>query len=234
MPNNTPTKRSTMKFLFWLLALINIGLFVYFNLNYILPSAPQIKALEIDPKKIQLLTPQQIEALPRKKDESLPPQSTPVATSCFEWGVFSDTNIANAQSAVAKLALQATIKEQTPQQAKRFWVYREPLKTTQEAQLKAAELREQGIEDLFVVQEPKWKNAISFGVFEDEQLATNLLNELKAKGVEKVVKALRNQGKKHSSLVFSELTEHDAEELKKLKPAFPGAELNEVSCDQRT
>jgi hypothetical protein len=138
--------------------------------------------------------------------------------------------VAGAQTAVSKLSLQAATIEQTTQDAKRFWVYRPPLKTAQEAQIKAAEFKAMGVQDIFVVQEPKWRNAISFGVFEDEQLATKLMNELKAKGVRDVVKALRNQGKGHFSLLFKNLAEPQVTALKQLKPTFPEAELKEVSC----
>ncbi|MDO9364922.1 MAG: sporulation protein [Methylotenera sp.] len=222
-----------MKQLFWILALFNLGLFAYFNAGHILPSKPQAKLAEINPEKIIVLSQAQLEALPKKTVPSLtllPEQTAPIAASCFEWGIFSDTNIANAQSAISQLALSATLKQQSSQQAKRFWVYRAPLRSAAEAQLKAAELKALGVENLFVVQDAKWKNAISFGIFEDEQLAIKLLNELKAKGVKDVVKALRNQGKGHASLLFSNLTETDVAALKKLKPDFPYASLKEISC----
>jgi len=217
-----------MKKLVLLLVLVNVGLLAYFNLDRILPSSPQIKWAEIDPEKISVLSQKQIEALTKKTAES--PTTATSGNSCYEWGVFSATSLVGAQSAVAKLSLQTTVKEQTLQEAKRFWVYRPPLKTTQEALLKAAELKASGVEDLFVMQEPKWKNAISFGVFEDEQLAIKLLNELKAKGVRDVVKALRNQGGGHSSLVFNKLAETEVTAIKQLKPDFPEANLKEVSC----
>ncbi len=222
-----------MKRLVWLLVFINVGLLAYFNLDRILPSAPQVKLTEIDAEKITVLSQKQIETLPKKaaSSPSPPPPSTPPAvTACFEWGVFSTSSIASAQNAVTKLALQATVKEQNSQEAKRFWVYRPPVKTAQEAQTKAAELKAAGVEDLYVVQDPKWKNAISFGIFEDEQLATKLLNELKAKGVKDVVKTLRNQGQGHSSLLFNNLTTTEVTALNKLKPDFPEADLKEVNC----
>ncbi|MGZ8257945.1 MAG: SPOR domain-containing protein [Methylotenera sp.] len=222
-----------MKRLVWLLVLINIGLLAYFNLDRILPSTPQIKWAEIDPEKISVLSQKQIEALP-KKAVALPPAVAPKPTStvksCFEWGVFSAASLTGAQSAVEKLALQASVKEQTSQQAKRFWVYSPPLKTAQEAQAKAVELKALGVEDLFVVQEQKWKNAISFGVFEDEQLAIKLMNELKAKGVTNVVKALRNQGKGHFSLLFNNVADAEVTSLKQLKSDFPEATLKAVAC----
>ena len=144
--------------------------------------------------------------------------------------MFSGSSIANAQSAAARLSLQATVKEQPSPLGKRFWIYRPPLKSAQEALVRAAELKALGVDDLFVVQEPKWKNAISFGIFEDEQLAIKLLNELKAKGVKDAMKTLRNMGKNHSSLVFKQLSDTDVAEVEKLKPEFPDAELKEVSC----
>lgn len=221
-----------MKKLIWLLILINIGLLAYFNLEHILPAHSQVKPTEIEPEKMHSLSQAQIDALPKKG--VVPVQAiatpTPIATSCFEWGLFSASSIAGAQSAVAKLALQATLKEQASPQSRRFWVYRPPFKSTQEALARANELKALGIEDLFVVQEPKWKNAISFGIFEDEQLATKLLNELRAKGVKDAAKTLRNQGKNHASLLFSNITALNAAELEKLKPEFPEAELKEVTC----
>lgn len=232
-----------MKKLVGLLVVINIGLLVYFNSDRILSGSPAIKEVEINPEKISVLSQQQIDALPKKASNV--PNTMPVvavtavvpatavvtaSTSCYEWGIFSAPNVAGAQTAVSKLSLQATVNEQTSQDAKRFWVYRPPFKTAQEAQVKTAELKALGVQDMFVVQEPKWRNAISFGVFEDEQLATKLMNELKAKGVRDVVKALRNQGKGHFSLLFKSLAEPQVNALKQLKPAFPEAELKEIPC----
>lgn len=241
-----------MKKLVWLLVLINVGLLAYFNKELILPSAPKAALLAIHPEKISILTQQQIDALP-KNDAAVTtanstatspptvdaattanatpaPTPAPVKTTCYEWGVFSAANLTGAQTAVSNLSIQTTVKEQSSLEAKRFWIYKQPLKSVEAAQAKALELKALGIQDLYIVQDARWRNAISFGVFEDEQLATKLLNELKAKGVKDVVKALRNQGKGHASLQFNKLTETEVIELKKLKPEFPEADLKEVAC----
>ena len=246
-----------MKKLVWILLLINVSLLAYFNRDVFLPSAPTSTLQEIHPEKISILNQQQIDALPAKGAEAPDPSpmdteigsatastpaaeptvaaaTTPAATPtamCYEWGVFSAAKLTSAQIAVAKLSLQATVKEQSATEAKRFWVYKPPLKSYEAAQAKAIELKALGVNDLYIVQDAKWKNAISFGIFEDEQLATNLLNELKAKGVREVVKSLRNQGAGHSSLAFSKLTDAQVIELKKLKPDFPEAEIKEVACN---
>jgi hypothetical protein len=241
-----------MKKLVWLLVLINVGLLAYFNKDVILPGAPKAAKVAIQPEKISILTQQQVDALPNKGSAAAAPPSTaaitrptvdataaanaaPLATpansACYEWGVFSAANLTGAKSAVSNLSLQATVKEQSSLEAKRFWVYKPPLKSAEAAQAKALELKALGVNELYVVQEAKWKNAISFGVFEDEQLATNLLNELRAKGVKEVVKSLRNQGKGHASLQFSKLTDAEVLALKNLKPDFPEANVKEVTCN---
>lgn len=220
-----------MKKLVWLLVVVNVALLAYFNLDYILPNTPVAKWPALNPEKISLLSQQQIDELQKKAVIAAEPIVAVVSTSCYEWGIFSATSIADAQTAASKLLLQPTTKEQTSQDAKRFWVYKPPLKSAQEAQAKAAQLKVLGVQDLFVVQEPKWRNAISFGVFEDEKLAIKLMNELKAKGVRDVVKTLRNQGKGHFSLLFSHLAETQATEIKLLKADFPEADLKEVTCN---
>ena len=222
-----------MKRFFWLLILINLGLLTYFNIGYILPGKPEIKLTEINPDKIKLLSQSEIDALPKKAEPSPPPpavETQPLAM-CFEWGIFSDASLAKAQKTLAKMAIQASAKEENSNQPKRYWVYKPPLKTTAEAQKRAAEFKELGVEDLFVVQEEKWKNAISFGIFEDEQLAEKLVQELRSKGIKNVEKILRTNGKGHHSLSLSNLAENEIAELKKLKPDFPAAELKEVSCN---
>jgi hypothetical protein len=225
-----------MKRFFWLSALINIGLLAYFNIGYILPGKPEIKLTEIHPDKIKLLSQAEIDSLPKKAEPSPPviePQAVIApqpAAMCFQWGIFSDASLLKAQKALTKIALQATAKEENSDQPKRYWVYKAPLKTAAEAQKKAAEFKALGVDDLFVVQEEKWKNAISFGIFGDEQLADKLIRELREKGINNLEKTLRSNGQGHHSLVLNNMTESDIAKLKKLKPDFPAAELKEVSC----
>lgn len=240
-----------MKKLVGLLLLVNLVLFGYFNLDSLLPSVPHQAMVAIQPEKINILTAQQIAALPRKSgsatvqtavaatpaiDASVGVQATAVSSSftpnaCYEWGVFSTSNLINAQSELASLSLQSGVKEQNSLDAKRFWVFKKPLRSLEAAEAKALELKALGITDIYIVQEARWKNAISFGVFEDEQLATGLLNQLRAKGVKDVVKALRNQGGGHASLTFSKLSNAELLQIRNLKSKFPEADIKEVSCN---
>ena len=223
-----------MKRIFWLLVIVNLGLLAYFNVGFILPGKPEIKLSEIHPDKIKILSQSEIDSLPKKTEPAAPtaPAITPEPVAmCFEWGIFSDASLAKAQKALAKVDIQATLREQDTAHPKRYWVYRPPAKSTVEAQKRAAELKALGVEDLFIVQEDKWKNAISFGIFEDELLADKLMQELKAKGVKNIEKAPRSNGKGLHSLIFSKLNENEITELNKLKPDFPMTTLKEITCN---
>ena len=220
-----------MKRFFWVLILINLGLYAYYNIGLLLPARPEIKLPEINAEKIKLLSQTEIEALPKKTPPATPVVAPEPVAKCFEWGIFSDASLAKAQKALSKLTIQSTAREENSNQPKRYWVYKAPLKTAAEAQKKAAEFKALGIDDLFVVQEEKWKNAISFGIFEDEQLADKLIRELREKGIKNIEKTLRSNGKGQHSLLFNNISESDITELKRLKPDFPTAELKEVSCN---
>ena len=231
-----------MKWLVWLLLLINIGLAVYFNTDFFNQHQSLIKP-DVSPNKVTLLDSQALAAMP-KKTVLVGPSTEPSSTSnsptnlnsvavqagCYEWGIFSKNNLAAAKTELNRLALSSSEKKQTSQEAQRFWVYIPPLKSAALAQTKVEELKALGIQDTFIVQEPQWRNAISFGVFQDEKLATNLLNELKSKGVSTATKNLRNQGREHVSFLLKDVSAAAAAELANMKARFPGSEIKSVDC----
>jgi hypothetical protein len=227
-----------MKLLVWLLVLLNVGLLAYFNMDVMLPKQA-VADRSIQPEKLKLLSEKDLEALPKKV------APTPVdtvaqvsvqtaaqgATSCYKWGNFTKTNLPAAQVVLVRLGLQSTVNQEAiSQEDKRFWVYYPPLKTAALAQQKAVEIKAMGVDELFIVQDSQWRNAISFGLFQDEQLATNLLNELQAKGVKGVTKALHNPGKSLASLLIKAVSADAALELHKIKPEFVGTDLAAAAC----
>lgn len=226
-----------MKWIVWLLVTVNVLLLVYFNLDLSQPPRVQINHQPLMADKIKLLTPEQVEALPKKAVEVKeiatvmpPPDVTPIQVACYEWSSFSVASLQKARGVLARYSLDVTLKQQSSQEATRYWVYIPRLESAEAAQTKVDELRALGIEDIFVVQEPQWHNAISLGVFKDEQLAAKLLEEVKSKGVASAVKAVRNQEKGRASLFISNMSSDTAAEIEKLKPDFPGSELKQATC----
>lgn len=230
-----------MRLIVLLLLLLNVGLYAYFNLNQLAP-APVTANKEINPEKLVVLTQEALDAMPKSETStgttmtmattsSIPQVSEPVATTCYSWGNFTQTNLPAAQVVLARLGLQSDIKqEQVATEDRRFWVYYPPLKSAELAEKKAAEIRALGVQELYIVQDSQWRNAISFGLFQDEQLASSLLNELQSKGVRNATKALRSAGNSSSSLLIKAVSIEAATELQKVKPEFVGTELAPVAC----
>ena len=223
-----------MKLLVCLLVLLNVGLLVYFNLAVIAPK-PALADRSINPDKLKILSQTDLDALP-KKVESAEVEATPVTTlgadsSCYKWGNFTKTNLPAAQVVLVRLGLESVVnQEQGANEDRRFWVYYPPLKSADLAQQKSVEIKAMGVEELFIVQDSQWRNAISFGLFQDEQLASSLLSELQAKGVKGATKALRSPGKSLNSLLIKAVTAEKALELQKIRPEFVGTDLMPAAC----
>jgi hypothetical protein len=223
-----------MKWIVWLLVIANVLLLAYFNLNVSPGIQGSASHQSLSPEKLKLLTPEEIKVLPKKEAEAKAIETVafvpPTTMGCYEWGSFSAVNLRRARSVLDKYSLAAAVRQQTSQESTRYWVYIPRLRSTALAQAKAEELRTLGVEDIFVIQEPQWHNAISLGVFKDEQLASKLLEELKGKGVVTAVKGVRNQEKGQASLFISNMSSDTAAEIEKLKPDFPGSELKQATC----
>jgi hypothetical protein len=228
-----------MRLIVLLLLLLNVGLFAYFNMNQLAP-APVTANKEINPEKLIVVSQEALDAMPTNEpasamianeSTSFPQVSEPVTTTCYTWGNFTQTNLPAAQVVLARLGLQSEIKqEQVAIEERRFWVYYPPLKSAELAESKAAEIRALGVQELYIVQDSQWRNAISFGLFQDEQLASSLLNELQNKGVKNATKALRSAGKSLSSLLIKAVSLEAATELQKIKPEFVGTDLAPITC----
>jgi sporulation related protein len=66
-----------------------------------------------------------------------------------------------------------------------WWVNMPPAESKEAAEARVAELRKQGVTDLFIVQEPGPNQfAVSLGLFKQEAQAERLVEQLRAKGVE--------------------------------------------------
>lgn len=219
-----------MRILALLLVLANLILFAYFNADQWLP-APAVKRTMLNPEKVKILNNEALEKIPKKAVAPAQVAQDQPATACYKWGDFTTSNLAAAQVVLVRLGLQADVNQAlTNLQDKRFWVYYPPLKSTTLAQQKADEIRALGVDDLYVVQDAQWRNAISFGLFNEEKLASNLLASLRAKGVKGVIKALRSAGNVHSSLLVKNVNAESALALYKIKPEFVGTEVTPVAC----
>lgn len=237
-----------MKKIVWLLLLANIAAFVYYKNQLWAPTTVRVQT-SLNAEQLHVVEEVALNSYPLRKVppmaapvvEDIPvttPASAPVAqalpaevTACYEWGSFANANVNLAVDEANKLGVLHIVQsEQAGTDHRRYWIYKPPLPTPEAAQTKAEELRRLGVEDFFIVQDAKWRNAISFGVFKDEKLADALLEKLKQKGVRLLVKATRFGGEGHASLMLKEVSKRQLANLKKSQPQFPDAELKEVAC----
>lgn len=198
---------------------------------------PNLSKSEIKVPEVKAGTTKPLESKPAEKTavEKAPAARSAetqaaVQTACYEWSGFNMVRVTEA----ANLAQQINIKTQTNmtstgQENVRYWIYKPPLATAEAAQTKADELRKLGVEDFFIVQDdPKWRNAISFGVFRDEKLADKLMADLKNKGVKLLIKATRNGGQ--AVIKLQQVTPQQFASLQKSRSHFPDSVLKEIPC----
>lgn len=156
--------------------------------------------------------------------------ATNAGSACYEWSGFTFPRATEAVSLAQQLNIQSqTNLVSTPQIGMRYWVYKPPLASAEAALAKADELRKLGIEDFFVVQDdPKWRHAISFGIFRDEKLADKLMADLKAKGVRALVKAPRPGGQ--AIIKLQAVSPQQYSEIRLSLSRFPDTVLKEIAC----
>lgn len=219
-----------MRWILWLLVLVNVLLLAYFNLPKQSAVELQMSEAPLSPEKIKLLKPQEINTLPRRVIESAVPMVQPVQYACYDWGTFSRAKLASARSYLNRYALDVTVRQQSAEESTRYWIYIPSLRNAAAAQAKIEELKALGVEEMYVIQDQQSRNAISLGVFKDEQLATKLLEDLKSKGVVSAVKGVRNQEQGRASLYISNMSSELVPEIEKLQPDYPGSELKQVTC----
>lgn len=240
-----------MNVICWCLLLINIclGLLIATQGQRV---APQLLNTELHPAQMKLLSEQDLATYPVRalmpetqamaSTESLRNMTPPdnqtaqlLSLACYEWGSFNATATTQALRVAKQLNLKALINQQTAaNQNTRYWIYRPPLESQEAAQAQVEQFKRLGVDEVFIVQDPQFKYAISFGVFRDEQLADKLMVALKAKGVSAVVKARRLGGEGQTMLQLNAINTIQYEALKKTQPLFPDTELKEVSCPNVT
>lgn len=215
-----------MKWLVSALIVVNVLVWAYFKTQPSGNELPGVAEQSISPERIKLYTAEEAAKLPKKA--AVEAEST--TNACYEWAGFTANTVATARAALLKLSISPQEREDKVSDTIRYWVYIPPMKSLQAAQAKIQELQSLGVTESAVMQDPLWRNAISLGVFTDEQLANRLLNELRNRGVRSATKGMRHAEKGLTTLLLGPLSTEVVTEVKKLKPEFAGTEFKQVNC----
>lgn len=152
------------------------------------------------------------------------------AASCMEWGEFSGTDLARATKALAALNLGDRLAQRTAEYASGYWVYIPPLENKAAVNRKIAQFKALGVEDYFVVPEPKGTYMISLGVFKTHEAAKNYLVTLQKKGVRPAKVGERKRILKFTVFEIKRVDSTAAVRLAALQKEFKGSELKSLSC----
>ena len=181
---------------------------------------------QLNPEKIRLLTPAEVAALTRPETKS--------AAVCLEWGAFSGGDVARVEQALDPLGIGAKLSQRKQDETAGFWVYIPPLGSRQVATQKAGELKRLGVDEYFIVPEdPKFRFAISLGVFKSEEAANSRLEMLRAKGVKSAVTGARETQLSKTTFQVRDANETIAAKLNELKQGFPGSEIKECQPEEK-
>ncbi|HEX6691154.1 MAG TPA: SPOR domain-containing protein, partial [Burkholderiales bacterium] len=110
--------------------------------------------------------------------------SPATAGACLEWGSFTIADAPRMEKALEPLALGGRLAQRPTQETAGWWVFMPPQGSRQAALRKAAELKNLGVEEFFVLtDEGQYRWSVSLGVFRTEEAARARLAALRTQGV---------------------------------------------------
>jgi hypothetical protein len=166
---------------FLLLVLANLALYAWWRYGAPAGAAdPAPRARQIEPHKLKVIAPADLPPVSAVKK----PPPAPPAAACMEWGSFAVADAPRAERALEPLALGTRLAQRRTVEVASWWVYMPPQGSRQAALRKAAELKDLGIEEYFIVQDDgEYRWALSLGVFRTEEAAQTRLAALRTQGV---------------------------------------------------
>lgn len=216
-----------MRTLLLLLLLANLGFFAYHHLAGANDeAAAQIALLQISPERISTVAAGTVSPAPANS-----PVAAAAPAACVEWGAFGGAEVARADAVIAALALPADALQRRVADVDGYWVHMPPLKTRTEVDRKLGELKALGVEEFFVVQDAgPWRNAVSLGLFKNEEAAKAELERLRQRGVRSAVIVRREKLLKQVTFYLREPDAPTVARLTELQRDFPATEIRAAPC----
>ena len=178
-----------MRTLFLLLVLANLAVFAWWR--YLSPADAGLDRLplarQIEPEKLKIVPAAELARQSANKPAPPAPVQAPAAVAavpCLEWGSFTLADAPRAEKALEPLELGARLAQRRTEELAGWWVFLPPQGSRQAALRKAAELKNLGIDEFFVMgEEGPFRWAVSLGVFRNEDAAQARFAALRAQGV---------------------------------------------------
>jgi len=239
-----------MKVLFMFFALLNAAFYVWqadvFSLR---TPSNKTAQLRIDPNisKLTLLKEANNEKAANVEKPSKPKPDTKVATInakspgskpsgksiCYALGPFDGLpqakNIAEKLQSLGAFTSERSVATESPMG---FWVYLESSKSWKDAKEKVITLEKQGIKDMFIVGRGAMKNAISLGLYKNEDGAEDRVKQLKKLGEKPKIQTQYKQMDQYWIDIDVESGQDQViNTIEKIAQSLTVLELNDRKCD---
>ena len=214
-----------MKWIAWTLLVANLAVAGFFigRSQWQQENAVQTASLNVD--RLSLRS----QSAPAPKEASSPTVTTDPAL-CVEWRGLSREEFFQVRQQLKSLAGERVMSFTEVPLNTRHWVIFPPLPSAESAAAKLSELVAAGLTDAFVVKDGAWRNAISLGLYANDEAARRRVLEVEGKGVLGTrVELLPRQGTDFYFVIRSE----DPDALKSLsgiKQAYPNSQQSRVAC----
>lgn len=167
---------------------------------------------------------------PAPTETPAPPRAAAAAAFCIEWRGLTQDELSQVREQLKSMAGERVMSFIEVPLSTRRWVIFPPLPSAESAAAKLNELTAAGVQDAFVVKDAPWRNAISLGLYANEDVAGRRVRELEGKGVLGTrVEVMPRQGTAFYFVIRSE----DPDALKSLsgiKQAYPNSQQSRVAC----
>lgn len=212
-----------MRTTFFVLLLANVLFFAYswFRAD-LFPGESQLLQQQINPQAIVIVSSPKPAGAESERERNV---------ACLEWGAFVTDEADRAEQALTSLAsgLKPTRRVD---EAAAWWVFMAPQGSRAAAAGKAGELKRLGITEYFIVQDdPKYRYAISLGIFRTRDAAVSHLEQLRTQGV-RTAQVGRRDGKDSKLwLEVRDVPKALTAKFNDLRQGFPGSVVRECAAE---
>jgi hypothetical protein len=167
---------------------------------------------------------------PGSVDREDTPAMAETADLCVEWRGLNQDEFPLAREQLKVMAGERVMSFTEVPVDTRHWVLFPPLPSPESAEAKLGELVAAGLQDAFVVKDGIWRNAISLGLYANDEAARRRVREVEDKGVLGTrVEVQPRQGTDFYFVIRSD----DPDALKglgEIRQAYPGSRQSRVAC----
>lgn len=214
-----------MKWMTWTLLAANLLVAGYFVGREYWPQAESAQNAPLNVDRLSLRS-----QAGAADNEPIPTRVAEPTAFCIEWRGLNQEEFAQVREQFKAMAGERVMSFTEVPLNTRHWVIFPPLPSAESAEAKLNELTAAGVKDAFVVKDALWRNAISLGLYANNESAQRRVNEVEEKGV--LGTRIEIQPKQGTDFYFMVRSE-DPDALKSLgeiKQAYPNSRQSRVAC----